>query len=305
MGMHDDTELTARLLAAIDLLPADGSDLSVLLLTAGVRGLTEPVNQVGYDADLANYLRNNIDHDRLQFWHSALTSMYSDVPDATVISVIDKDYPANLLDCFDLPPVLFVRGNFSSADNWSVAIVGSRDASDSELEAADNLARAAAEANIPVVSGLATGVDTSAHESALSAGGRTLAVIGCGLDRLEHNLGLSDQISRSGAVLTPYRPGAPTTRSSLVARNAVISGLSLVSVLVAAGPQSGSFSEAEAAIRQGRKVLLWAPSLEAHRWAQMFVDSNPNAAFFEDPAELVEVMRQSSEAGGKDHEPAR
>lgn len=293
--MQADSELTTRLLAAIDLLPAEGSDLSALLLAAGTRGLTEPVDDARYEADLADYLRKNIGQDRLQFWRGALDQMLAEVPDATATSVVNKSYPPNLLRCFDLPPILFVRGHVSPGDAVSVAIVGSRRASASDLQAATDLARVAAEADIAVVSGLATGVDTSAHQSTLSAGGRTLAVIGCGLDRLTHNLGLSNRICRSGAVLTPYRPGAPATRSSFVARNAVISGLSLVSVIVAASPQSGSFSEAEAAVRQGRKVLLWAPSLERHRWAQSFVSSNPSVAFFEDPADLISLVSQEAQ----------
>lgn len=294
MTVQPDTEFTARLLAAMDLLPAEGSDLSALLLRIGIRGLTEPVDDVGYDADLANYLRKNIGRDRLQFWRHALACMLAEVPDAAATSVVDKNYPANLLNCFDLPPLLFLRGNVSPDDALSVAIVGSRKASASELQAAAELARIAGEANITVVSGLANGVDTRAHQSTLATGGRTFAVIGCGLDRLTHNLELSNQVCRGGAVLTPYRPGAPTTRSSLIARNAVISGLSLVSVIVAADPQSGSLSEAEAAIRQGRKVLLWAPSLKRQRWAQAFVDTSPRVAFLEDSADLINLIDQEA-----------
>ena len=279
----------------MDLLPAEDRDLSALLLKLSVRGLSEPVDETGYDADLAAYLRENISGDRQQFWHRALLHMFDTVPNASATSVVDPHYPTNLLDCFDLPPVLFVRGHVDSTDALSVAIVGSRKANTSELEAATNLASAAAEANVTVVSGLAAGVDTRAHEGALSVGGRTVAVIGCGLDRLAHNLELSSRISRSGAVLTPYRPGSPATRSSFVSRNAVISGLSLVSVLVAADPNSGSLSEAEAALRQSRKVLLWAPSLERSRWARTFVTSDPNVAFFDHPAELVRLA--NTEAG--------
>lgn len=295
MRMEFDTELTVRLLAAMDLLPAEGSDLSALLLKAGVEALTEPVDQAGYDARLAEYLRKNITPDRLQFWSRELVRMFNQVPDATVTNVVGKNYPMNLLDCFDLPPVLFVRGNVSRGDALSAAIVGSRKASASELKVAADLAYAAGEANITVVSGLAVGVDTCAHQAALRAGGRTFAVIGCGLDRLAHNLELSDQICGNGAVLTPYRPGAPTTRSSLVARNAVISGLSSISVIVAASPKSGSFSEAEAAIRQNRKVLFWAPSLQSHSWARKFIYSNPGAAFFDNPAELIKLTNKEFE----------
>lgn len=295
------TDLTVRLLAAMDLLPAEGSDLSALLLEGGAEALTEPTHHVGYDAKLATYLCENINYDRLQFWSRELTRISLEMPDATVTSVIGKAYPANLLSCYDLPPVLFFRGSISSDDALSVAIVGSRKASEPELKAAADLAVAAGEAHISVVSGLATGIDTIAHKSTLEAGGRTLAVIGCGLDRLTHNLELSTQIRGSGALLTPYRPGAPTTRSSLVARNSVISGLSLISIVVAASPRSGSLAEAEAAIRQDRKVLFWAPSLEPQGWARKFVDCNHGATFFDDVAEPVrlayekfEVMKRKS-----------
>jgi DNA processing protein len=290
-----DIELTAQLLAAMDLLPAEKNDLSALLIKLGPRGLTEPVEVTSYATGLAKYLRDNVDDCRIKFWLRELVRMSLEIPDASAISVIDNTYPSNLLDCFDLPPILFFRGTVSSDDNSSIAIVGSRKASSFELRTAAKLARIAGEANITVVSGLAAGVDEQAHQGALHVGGRTLAIIGCGLDRLAGNLELSSRICRNGAVLTPYRPGSPTTRSSLVARNAVISGLSLVSVVVAAGPQSGSFSEAEAAVRQGRRVLFWAPSLEGQPWARIFVESNPRVSFFDDPTEIVKLTSREAE----------
>jgi DNA processing protein len=295
------TDRMTRLLAAMDLLPAEGSDLSALLLKIGAEALFEPTDQIGYDAKLAEYLRENISHDRIQFWARELARLSIQVPDATVTSVVGESYPKNLLSCFDLPPVLFIRGSVSPDDAVSIAIVGSRKASESELKAAADLASAAREGNITVVSGLAAGIDTKAHQGALRLGGRTIAVIGCGLDRLTHNLELADKICKNGAVLTPYRPGAPTTRSSLVARNAIISGLAAISIIVAADPKSGSLSEAEAAIRQGRKVLFWAPSLESQSWAWRFADCNPNVAFLDSAVDLVgltyrevELMRQKS-----------
>jgi DNA protecting protein DprA len=303
--VQSDTEFTARLLAAMDLLPAEVSDLSALLIRLGPRSLTEHIDEAGYDRDLGDYLRSNIDCDRLRYWQNACTRMLTDIPDAIAVSVISEDYPVNLFKCHDLPPVLFVRGNLCKEDAMGVAIIGSRKASTSELRAANDLARAAAEARLTVVSGLATGVDTIAHQKTLSVGGRTIAVLGCGLDRLSHNIELSDEIAKNGAVLTPYRPGAPATRSSLISRNAVISGLSIVSIVVAAGPQSGSISEAEAAMRQGRKVLLWAPSLERYRWARSFVSANAKAEFFDRPGDMIEFIRREVDSMSRDHETGR
>ncbi|MBI4786446.1 MAG: DNA-protecting protein DprA [Chloroflexi bacterium] len=176
----------------------------------------------------------------------------------STITLEDDDYPVNLAQIHDAPPVLFVRGAFRREDARAVAIVGTREASDWGKTAATQLARGFAERGFTVVSGLARGIDTAAHASALVSDGRTLAVLGSGI-RVIHpreNLGLADTIANArGAVLSEFPPNAPPKGPALMARDRVISGLARGVVVVEAAPDSGSMDTASRARRQGRLVF--------------------------------------------------
>lgn len=175
-----------------------------------------------------------------------------------IVTWEDDDYPANLLEARDSPYLIYMVGDFCMEDQLAVAVVGSREASAISMEVAELLARELAEQGITVVSGLAIGIDTAAHRGALAArGGRTLAVLGCGLKAIHprENSQMAWEISERGAVLTEYAPDVTVRGPQLMARDRIISGLSRAVIVVEAGAHSGSMDTAERARKQDRFVF--------------------------------------------------
>ncbi len=176
---------------------------------------------------------------------------------AQAVTWDSPDYPALLRQIPDAPPVLFVRGTLLPGDEWAVALVGSRKASPYGREVAHQLATGLARNGVTVVSGLARGVDAAAHRAALEAGGRTLAVLGSGIDVIyprEHHK-LVEQIVENGAIISDYPLGAQPEATNFPPRNRIISGLSLGVVIVEAGIKSGALITADFAAEQGREVF--------------------------------------------------
>lgn len=174
-----------------------------------------------------------------------------------IVPFIDPHYPARLRAIADPPPLLYIKGEISAADEKAVAIVGSRSASDYGRKVARNICRGLASFGFTVVSGMARGIDGTAHESALDGGGRTIAVLGSGVDRIyppEHE-GLSERITRQGAVISELPLGARPVAFNFPARNRLISGLSLGVVVVEATEKSGSLITAAHALEQNREIF--------------------------------------------------
>ncbi|HEY1233930.1 MAG TPA: DNA-processing protein DprA [Candidatus Binatia bacterium] len=166
-------------------------------------------------------------------------------------------YPSRLRAIADPPPLLYVKGEIGTDDDRAIAVVGSRSASDYGRRVARDLARGLVSFGFTVISGMARGIDGMAHESAIRAGGRTLAVLGCGVDRAyppEHEM-LYRRISESGAVISELPMGARPIAFNFPARNRLISGLSLGVVVVEATEKSGSLITASLAAEQGREVF--------------------------------------------------
>jgi DNA processing protein len=186
-----------------------------------------------------------------------------------MVSVLDSAYPANLRMVHQRPPVLFLRGTADPRDATSVAVVGTRQPSMRGLDQGRQLATGLAARGIPVVSGLAAGIDTAAHTAALAAGARTVAVIGTGVDRTypPSNAALQEEIAARGLVISQFLPGSPPTKASFPMRNAVMSGYTLATVVVEAAARSGSRMQARLALEQGRHVFLMRTLLE-HDWAR-------------------------------------
>jgi len=169
----------------------------------------------------------------------------------------DELYPPRLKEIDQPPPVLYVRGALTTEDSWAVAVVGTRRISAYGRQVAEEIASFLAANGVTVVSGLARGVDAIAHQSALKAGGRTIAVLGCGVDRIyppEH-VQLAEKMMASGALISDYAPGTPPDASNFPPRNRIISGLSMATVVVEAGETSGALITAQFAIDQGREVF--------------------------------------------------
>ncbi len=169
----------------------------------------------------------------------------------------DERYPRLLRQLESSPPLLFVWGEIRPEDEWAIALVGTRKATTYGREVARRLASELARSGLTVVSGLARGIDAVAHRAALEAGGRTLAVLGSGLDRIypqEHRR-LARQIAEHGAVLSEYPLGTPPDAANFPPRNRIISGLSRAVVVVEAGMKSGALITADYAADQGREVF--------------------------------------------------
>jgi DNA processing protein len=169
----------------------------------------------------------------------------------------DTAFPSNLLRCEDAPPVLFVRGALLPADAQAVAVVGTRTPSPKSAKLASQLAFELASRGWTIVSGLALGIDGAAHQGALESGGRTLAVLGSGIERIypPQHAHLAQAIEERGAVLSELHPNVAVSPQNLIARNRITSGLSRAVIVVQSGQDSGSVSTARRAWRQGRKVF--------------------------------------------------
>jgi DNA processing protein len=174
-----------------------------------------------------------------------------------VLTWEDDGYPRNLREVYNAPPVLYVRGQIDTRDEWSVAVVGTRRASVYGKEAARMLGAGLARAGVTVVSGLAWGIDTVAHRACLDAGGRTIAVLGCSVDIIypQQNARLAAEIVERGALVSEYALGTRPDARNFPPRNRIISGLTLGTVVVEADLGSGARITADFAAEQGREVF--------------------------------------------------
>jgi DNA processing protein len=214
-----------------------------------------------------------------------------------LLTVLDRDYPDNLRTVHDRPPLIFVAGSLLPADARSIAVVGARNATPRGLAAAAAIADHLIGCGYTIVSGLASGIDTTVHSAALARGARTVAVIGTGLRRTypPENARLQRRIISEGAVISQFWPDAPPSRRTFPMRNAVISGLSLASVVVEASDTSGSRMQARLALAHGRPVFL-PHSLIEQQWARELA-KRPGAHVFRSPSEIstaVERLTASS-----------
>ncbi|MEZ4674686.1 MAG: DNA-processing protein DprA [Caldilineaceae bacterium] len=198
-----------------------------------------------------NLLQARRELDLLEEWQRA------EKLNVTVLTWDDTEYPNNLREVDNPPPVLYVRGQLTVQDTVAIAIVGTRRASAYGREVAHMAATEFAHNQVTVVSGLALGVDAIAHKAALSANGRTVAVLGSGVDQLypAQNRALAEQIIANGAVISEYPLGTRPEAGNFPPRNRIISGLSRGVVVIEAGQQSGSLITASFAADQGRDVF--------------------------------------------------
>ena len=177
----------------------------------------------------------------------------------------DETYPQRLKEIDQPPPVLYIRGEYLPDDLFAVAIVGTRRVTSYGRQITEELSSFLAANSMTVISGLARGVDAIAHQTSLKAGGRTIAVLGSGVDKIyppEHRA-LAEQMMERGCIISDYAPGTPPEASNFPPRNRIISGLSLAVVVVEAGETSGALITAEFAAEQGREVFAVPGSILA------------------------------------------
>jgi DNA processing protein len=211
----------------------------------------------------------------------------------SLVTVLDEAYPSNLRLVYDRPPFLFVRGDLRHEDRRAIAVVGTRSASDDGLREADLLARGLADRGVVVVSGLAIGIDTAAHEAALAVGGRTIAVIGNGIDAPiypRQNRSLADRIVDSGgAIVSQFLPQAPPKPDNFRLRNRTMSGLALGTTVVEASGKSGARMQARMALEHGKRLFLVRELVTREPWAEQYAD-HPGATVVEHADEVLGVL---------------
>ncbi len=169
----------------------------------------------------------------------------------------DPLFPRRLKEIYDSPPVLYARGSFVPGDEWSLAVVGTRRPTMYGREIAERLTADLVRHDITIVSGLARGIDTIVHRAALSAGGRTVAVLASGVDIIypPENRRLAEEIMQSGALVSDYPPGTKPRAEHFPRRNRIMSGLALGTLVIEAGENSGALITARMALEQDREVF--------------------------------------------------
>ena len=213
----------------------------------------------------------------------------------SIIDYDDERYPQRLKEIYNPPCVLYVDGELGDIDNnVLIGIVGTRKASEYAIKVTHIMSRGIAECGAVVVSGGALGVDTYAHKGALTAGGRTIAVLGCGLgtDYLNENKPLREMIKSNGALVTEYPPFTRASRTTFPMRNRLISGLSLGVLVVEAGVKSGSLITANYALEQGRDVFAVPSSVLSVDFAGTNKLIDDGAIVATKPAQILAVYAE-------------
>jgi len=210
-----------------------------------------------------------------------------------IINLHDLRYPPPLKEIYDPPPVLYVKGTLTRNDNLAVAIVGSRRCSHYGQEQASRLSHFLASAGFTICSGMARGIDTAAHQGALSASGRTIAIQGCGLANIfpPENKQLFELISQSGACVSEQPLTAEPLAGNFPPRNRIIAGLSLGTLVIEAGYNSGALITARAAMESNREVMAVPGKIDSP------LSKGPNR-LIKDGAKLIDSVEDVMEALG-------
>jgi DNA processing protein len=216
---------------------------------------------------------------------------------AGIITIKDGIYPDALRNIPDAPAVLYCRGKLVK-DEICIAVVGSRRATSYGLDMAKRLSRELASHGVTIVSGMARGVDSKAHLGALEAGGRTVAVLGCGVDIIYpyENSGLLSRICQSGAVISEYLPGTQPISYNFPARNRIISGLSQGVTIIEANDKSGSLITAEFALEQGREVFAVPGNINSMNSSGTNRLIKDGAKLVTDTGDILEELKMSNAA---------
>ena len=188
-------------------------------------------------------------------------------------TIDDERYPARVRDIQEAPPFLFARGHRVD-DDIAVSVVGSRKASERGIQMATAISEALVSMDVTVVAGLAAGIDTAAHETALRRGGRTVAVIGTGIRKHypAASKKLQERIANEGLLLSQFWPDAPPQQHNFPMRNAVMSGYGIATVVVEAGEHSGARIQARMAVHHGRPVILTDLVANGTEWGRELLD---------------------------------
>jgi DNA processing protein len=208
------------------------------------------------------------------------------------VTILDEDYPANLRDVFNRPPLLFIKGDLRPDDERAVAVVGTRNPSKRGLDEASRLATDLAHLGVTVLSGLARGIDSAAHRATLQAGGRTIAVMGAGITHRIYppeNDMLAAEIQEHGALVSQFWPDSPPIHYHFPMRNVVMSGMAAGTVVIEAGPTSGAKMQARLALEHGKRLFLVDSLVMAQSWARTYAQ-HPATVVVRSVSEITETI---------------
>ncbi len=217
---------------------------------------------------IRDYLSDNVDVEKVLNLEVEPIYNHLKKKGVNIVSILSDDYPENLKTIPKPPPILFIRGEIVPEDSNAVAIIGTRRPTEYGRSVAWNFAKELASNGFTIISGLAMGIDTNAHRGALEAGGRTIGVIGCGIDRVypSSNKRLAHMIADgNGAVISDFPPGTPPLKYNFPLRNRIISGLAKGIVAVQAASRSGVFSTVNWALDYGRDVFAVPGNITARQ----------------------------------------
>lgn len=307
-GLH--SRLVARLLTPlmplrIRLRSMDARGVELAALLTVLRRSNEPWSRVAMDVAAAGSAR--------EFMVETTDSALFDVPDALHdeavsdvqdwigaglewVTILDADYPSRLREIREAPPFVFYRGQIKPAEE-GLCIVGSRSASTQGVAFATEAAQHAVAHGLSVISGLAAGIDTAAHRGALDAGGRTVAVLGTGINVTYPavNAPLQREIAQRGLVVSQFYPDAAPSKQSFPMRNAIMSGLGLATVVVEAGERSGARIQARLAGEHGRPVILTSSVVHSTQWGRDLAGQS-HVHVVDNVEELATVVQSIREA---------
>lgn len=215
--------------------------------------------------------------------------------DVILVKKGDKVYSKLLAETKDAPPFLFLKGNVHLLDEKSVCVVGSRNASNESMKKTERIVKSLIQRNIVVNAGLAKGIDTATHRSALENGGRTIAVIGTPINQYypKENKELQKEIEEKGLVVSQFPPCNSVNRWNFPTRNATMSGISLATIIMEAGETSGALKQADYALKQGRDVLIPQSAVDnpSIMWPKKYVAKGAHA--FRTLKEALEILNKN------------
>ncbi len=291
-GATDQLAERAAVLALVDVTKAGWHRTASVIEEAGsaLRLLRHDYSGLEVDEQpLARELVGRVKPDAVQRFMDVIERLEAE--EIQVLTVLDEGYPTNLRDVFNRPPMLFVKGRLLDSDERAVAVVGTRTASPKGLAEARRLASELARRGVTVLSGLAKGIDTAAHEGALESGGRTIAVMGTGIRRVypAENAALSKRILEHGALVSQFWPDAPPTQSSFPIRNVTMSGMGIGTAVIEASATSGAKMQARLALEHGKRLFLVESLVMSQAWAKRYA-TRPGAIVVRSADEILPLV---------------
>ena len=289
MELSDVVQDHAAILALGELVSPSLNGTSARHLTTALEAASIlPSSDSANDETVENIsaLAHQLQSSRINHWREILQG-----GDFTFVSVCDAEYPGLLRTIQDRPPFLFIKGSSLEQDARAVAIVGTRNPSAEGVERAREVSTYLASRGITIVSGLAAGIDAAAHDAALEAGGRSIAVFGTGINRVfpSANKELARRVCESGAAVSQFWPDMSSTKWSFGVRNVVTSGLSICSVVIEAEKVSGTVRHVKSALGHGRRLLLDIELVDQEEWAQE-ISELPSVSVLTNPDQILDVL---------------